>query len=143
MELAENSATLVAVKSPCKWKSGKAWINTSLSVKRQYETKVSALVANERCVWTTPLGRPVVPDVYKIAAISSGPRSIEQNSLTTVLCLASFSVPLSSVFRVNVLTLLFVLLSLKHFWTAARDLSWHTIILGSALSMKYARSSSE
>ena len=56
-----SSAPWEATKSPCTWKIGNAWINTSPSCQRQKVFKVVALLSRLPWLSIAPLLRPVVP----------------------------------------------------------------------------------
>ena len=58
-----SSATLTATKSPCVWKTGRAWISRSPPVNRQTSISVSAFEARFSWLSIAPFERPVVPEV--------------------------------------------------------------------------------
>jgi hypothetical protein len=64
------SAQCVATKRPCTWKVGSMCSSTSPGRKPQYSCSTSALAARLRWVSIAPFERPVVPEVYRMAARS-------------------------------------------------------------------------
>ncbi len=65
-----------ATNSPWTWKIGSVWSNTSSGPNRQISWSATAFDSRLACVSIAPFERPVVPEVYSIAARSSAPRSI-------------------------------------------------------------------
>ena len=74
-----SSAPCEATNSPCTWKIGSMCSSTSSLRQPKYSCSVRAFDARLRCVSIAPLLRPVVPDVYRMAARSSSPRCAVSN----------------------------------------------------------------
>ena len=63
MQLPVKRLMWVANDSPWMWNSGKTFTSTSSGVNRQHCCSARRLEARLACVCTTPLGRPVVPEL--------------------------------------------------------------------------------
>ena len=57
---------------PCTWKSGRHRMSRSVRSQPQAVSTDEVPARREACVWTAPLGLPVVPDVYTMSASSPG-----------------------------------------------------------------------
>ncbi|MNV59354.1 hypothetical protein D3C71_1517730 [compost metagenome] len=90
-----SKAPCEATNKPCTWKMGSMCSSTSSSRQPQYLCSTCALAARLPCDSIAPLLRPVVPDVYRMAARSSGLRSTVLN-VCGRLPAASSSVPVRS-----------------------------------------------
>jgi len=59
-------------KTPCRWCRGRKWRMWSDEEYSHEETRPCTMDDSELWVCTAPLGRPVVPDVYKMSASEEG-----------------------------------------------------------------------
>src|SRR5882757_6150329 len=64
----DNRLQLNETKRPCEWKSGRQCSRTSFPSNCQYRDRDRPLLKIFRWVNIAPLGRPVLPDVYKMTA---------------------------------------------------------------------------
>src|SRR5215475_11438414 len=66
------STVLIAANRPCTWNRGRTWSSTTLPVNRQDRARTDAFEARLARVNIAPFDRPVVPEVYTIAARELG-----------------------------------------------------------------------
>src|SRR5260370_28576730 len=70
---AQRTMLMMLATTPVTWASGTAAIERSADVSFMQASYTVAEWMTLQCASIAPLGRPVVPDVYKIMAVSSSP----------------------------------------------------------------------
>ena len=82
------NAPMTPSTSPCTWNSGRPCTNVSVGDHCHASAKPSRSAATARRDSTTPLGRPVVPEVYMINAVESaaGSAPAQSDSPVTGTC---------------------------------------------------------